>query len=74
MATVNLEFQCENVSVNPDTGMAVIVSISEANINQVLSSFDETDIVGHFDTGKLLDQMDIQTIKDHLGLTHITEE
>lgn len=67
MATVKIEIDTDELSVNAGTARSVILNFS-AEQSAVLAHFDVQEILAHFSRGDLLDAIGEEAAREHFGI------
>lgn len=71
---MDLQFNCQCVSVSANSPRNVDVEISGANDGDILSSFNLKDILAHFGEDDLLEQIGARKAMEYFDLQENTSE
>jgi hypothetical protein len=68
MSTSNLSFYCESVDISPDNGRQIYVEVKGASDRNILDNYTISQIVDHFGSDDLLDEIGESDCVEHFNL------
>ncbi|WXL23945.1 hypothetical protein WG219_11320 [Ectopseudomonas mendocina] len=68
MSVIDIDFEAGGISLEPLSGNWIRVEAKEADVKQILNSFDLTMIVEHYGASDLLEEIGEAQAKEHFEI------
>lgn len=68
MARISFDLDCEVVSITPNRGNLITVSLQEVDPSDLFDLFDAQEAIDHFGQKHILDQIGEDEVRKHFGI------